>query len=70
MWFDSQAVNEMAKERIETGMRNAQMEARLRGYDQPPRRRFNLVAAITRLFQGRRPEPVNTPETKTQRRTA
>ena len=68
MWFDIQAANELAKERVERGMRNAQLEARMQGYDQPPRRGFNLLKRLTSLFQ-RKSVQTPAPTVPTRRRT-
>lgn len=68
-WLDMQVAREINKERVEDGIRYAQYKAEYLG-DVPQPRRFNPVAAFARLFQGRKPDQVNAPETQTQRRTA
>ena len=70
MWFDIQVANEMAKERIENGVRHAQREAQALGYVPQPRRSFNLIETFANLFQGRKSIQAPAPETKTQRQTA
>ncbi len=70
MWLDIQVANEMAKERIEIGVRNAQREAQLLGYVDRPVNRFNVAAAFSKLFQGRKSTPAIAPEANAQRQTA
>ena len=69
-WLHVQVAREITKERIENGVRNAQWEAQHTGYVQHPRRSFNVVAALTRLFQRRENVQTPAPETSTLRRTA
>ncbi len=69
-WLHMQVAREITKERIENGVRNAQWEAQQTGYVQHPRRSFNVVAALTRLFQRRKSAQTPALETTAQRRTA
>ena len=67
MWFDtqvaSQLANEISREIAKDRMAYSLREAPQTDDVQKPRRRFNFVAAFTRLFQA------PAPETHTQRRT-
>lgn len=69
-WLEIQVANDMAKERIDNGVRYAQREAQLLGYVDRPANRFNLAAALSKLFQGRKSTPAIAPEANAQRQTA